>query len=182
MGRSWSVSGQPAPTRFFVDFTTPEARARAFFTLEYAPDTCLLFVLADTAYLSRETGWALLRAVEALVLRGLADGDVPAGRIADAAGLEPVRRPADWRRAGPDWYRPAAVADLVRTACRAESVTVDDDLTAVVTGSGVDSPEAAHALVLAALVGRTDVLAPRRYALDGRRPESGREPLNHDGP
>ncbi|MEH1125274.1 condensation domain-containing protein [Micromonospora sp. CPCC 206061] len=182
MGRSWSVpDADPAKTRFFVDFSTPGARARAFFTLEYAPDTCLLFVLADTAYLSRDTGWALLRAVEALVLRGLADGDVPASRIADTAGLEPVRRPAGWRRAGPDWYDPSAVAEVVRVACRAADVAVDADLTAHLT-SDVNTPEAAHALVMGALAGRTDVLAPRRYVLNGRRPASGRDPLDHDGP
>jgi len=184
MGRTWMVpEADPAGTRHFVDFTAPEARARAFFTLEYAPHTCLLFVLADTAYLSRETGWSLLRAVEALVLRGLADGDLPAERIADAAGLEPVRRPAGWVRSGPDWWHPEAVASLVRHACDATEVTIDGDLTArLVPGPGVRTAEAAHALVMGALPGRTDVLAPRRYILDGRAPASGREPLNHDGP
>lgn len=184
MGRSWSVpDADPARTRQFVDFTTPQARARAFFTLEYAPHTCLLFVLADTAYLSRDTGWALLRAVERLVLRGLADGDVPAERIAAVAGLEPVRRPASWVRTGPDWWSPDAVTELVRRACGASEVAVDTDLTARLSpGPGVGTPEAAHALVMAALAGRTDVLAPRRYVLPGSAPAGGREPLNHDGP
>jgi hypothetical protein len=184
MGRPWSVpDADPARTRLFVDFTTPQARARAFFTVEYAPHTCLLLVLADTAYLTRDAGWALLRAVERLVLRGLADGDVPAERIADAAGLEPVRRPADWVRTGPDWWSPAAVAELVQRACGASDVTVDANLTARLSpGPGVSTPEAAHALVMAALAGRTDVLAPRRYVLDGSAPAGGREPLNHDGP
>ena len=181
MGRSWQVpDADPARTRFFVDFTTAQARARAFFTLEYAPEAARLLVLADTAYLSRETGWALLRAVETLVLRGLADGDLPAERIAGAAELEPVRRPPDWVRTGPDWWSPAATTELLRRACGATDSTVDTELTAHLSG-GI-TPEAAHALVMGAIAGRTDVLAPRRYIVDGRAPADGREPLNHDGP
>jgi hypothetical protein len=197
LGRPWSAL-RPGGTRFFVDFTTPVARARAFFTIEYAPDTCLLYVLVDTAYLSRETGYALLRGVEALLLSAL-DEDAPTDRIAEVAGLTPVRRPDDWVRVGPDWYRPDAVVELVREACGASEVTVDRSLTAyLVPGAGVRTPEAAHALVMAAIAGRTDVIAPRRYVLctegaggaetDGgsggawAAAGTGREPLNHDGP
>lgn len=186
LGRPWS-SVRSGETRYFVDFTTPVARARAFFTVEYAPDTCLLYLLVDTAYLSRESGYALLRGVEALLSRALAE-DVPADRIAEVAGLAPVNRPADWVRTGPDWHRPEAMVELVRDACGASEVTVDRSLTARLTpGPGVRTPEAAHALVMAAIAGRTDVLAPRHYVLcpeGSLAPVSGtgRAPLNHDGP
>ncbi|GIG88361.1 condensation domain-containing protein [Plantactinospora endophytica] len=125
MGQPWS--GLPAPPaadgRVFVDFSTPRAHAKAFFTVEYAPDRCLLYLLADTAYLSRVAAASLLTGVETLLVHGV-DEDLPVHRISVVTGISPVHRPDGWIRVGPDWLNLDAVRAVLRTATGAEDVAV----------------------------------------------------------
>lgn len=225
--RSWSDPSVPvepaalAPrTTVGLDFTTDRAHAKLFFTVEPASDTCRLCLLMDTAYVARETGETLLRGVERLLLASLA-ADVPMADVARVAGIAPARRPAGWVRIGPDWIDPDATGDLLRRAAPARHVAIDfsgpasgaagsrcPGLTAYLVP---DDPELrvreVHTRVMAALVDRTDVLAPARYVLcatppvdvddldqwrgrprladgDGRTPESEQVygPLPPEGP
>lgn len=189
-GGSWSrlpVTSSPATlasrTRISLDFTTERAHAKLFFTVEPALDTCQLHLLMDTAQVPRETGTALLRGVERLLLASL-DGVVPTARIAEVAGITPVCRPAHWIRIGPDWIDPDATRELLRRAVPARHAAVEfpgpsGDLGGSprpgLTGYLVpDDPRLGvpevHARVMAALTGRTDVLAPTRYVLCARPP------------
>ncbi|MEW9550540.1 condensation domain-containing protein [Nonomuraea sp. NPDC050783] len=87
--------GLPAadsPTRTYVRDAWPGVRFKAFFTLGTALDTGELSLIADTAYLGRETARAMLLAVEDLLVRSL-DEDVP------MAGAVRVPRPAGERGA-----------------------------------------------------------------------------------
>lgn len=176
-------------TRIDLDFTTERAHAKLFFTVEPALDTCQLHLLMDTARVPRETGAALLRGVERLLLASL-DGAVPTERVAEVAGITPVRRPAHWVRIGPDWIDPIATGELLRRAAPARHAVIElpdpgrdplgssrPGLTAYLVPDepGVSVREV-HARVMAALVGRTDVLAPAWYVLCARPPAEPGDP------
>lgn len=171
--------------------------AKAFFATGHAPDTGQLYLTADTAYLPRPVAYDLLGGVERLLVRAAVDGEVDLGKVAEVCGLEPVTRPSDWVRVGPDWFSPAAVAQVVRTATGADHVAVDSAgeteagaaVTAyVVPPAGAITPQSVHKQVMAALAGRTDVIAPHRYVLCAEPPgEPGdlgswrRCPRSHEG-
>ncbi|MFF0770494.1 condensation domain-containing protein [Nonomuraea wenchangensis] len=60
------------PTRTYVRDAWPGVRFKAFFTVGTAPDTGQLSLIADTAYLGRETARGMLLDVESLLARALA--------------------------------------------------------------------------------------------------------------
>ncbi|MEV4806268.1 condensation domain-containing protein [Nonomuraea sp. NPDC049421] len=71
-----------AKTRTYVTNAWPGVRFKAFFTLGTAPDTGQLSLIIDTAYLTRQTATAMLRAVETLVVRTCTE-DVPIAAVKD---------------------------------------------------------------------------------------------------
>lgn len=157
----------------------PSVDAKAFFATGVAPDTGQLYLTADTAYLPRQVGYDLLLAVERLLVRAAIDGDVDLGKRVEVCGLDPVSRPAEWVRRGPDWFSPAAVAEVVRSATGAEHVVIDlgstegrEEVTAyLVPRSGYVTVEAVHEKVMAQLAGRTDAIAPHKYVLCEAHPD-----------
>ncbi|GAA4203401.1 hypothetical protein GCM10022252_61020 [Streptosporangium oxazolinicum] len=87
----------PAGSWEHVDATTVQ------FITGQARHTCELHLLADTAYLPRTTVHALLRGMETLLVRAVAE-DVPLDTVAALCDLTPVERPPGWERSqpGPD--------------------------------------------------------------------------------
>lgn len=162
---------QATTTRFVGAWSSVDAKA--FFATGDAPHTGQLYLLADTAYVPRQRAYDLLRAVESLLVRAATDGDLSIGKVPDVCGLEPVTRPPDWLRIGPDWLSPGAVEEVVRGAVGAEHATValerdagrEAQLTAFLVPPGDANPESVHEAVVAALAGRTDAIAPHRYVL-----------------
>lgn len=75
-----------ANTRTYVTNAWPGVRFKVFFTVGPAPDTGQLSLIADTAYLPRATAEAMLRGVEALLVRGLSE-DVPMAAVPEVCGL-----------------------------------------------------------------------------------------------
>ncbi|MFF3442735.1 condensation domain-containing protein [Streptosporangium sp. NPDC002721] len=69
-----------------VDATTAQ------FITGQARDACELHLLADTAYLPRTTVYALLRGMETLLVRAVAE-DVPLDTVVELCGVAPVERP-----------------------------------------------------------------------------------------
>ncbi|WP_329430124.1 condensation domain-containing protein [Streptosporangium sp. NBC_01495] len=81
----------PAGSWEHVDATTVQ------FITGQARHTCELHLLADTAYLPRATVHALLRGMETLLVRAVAE-DVPLDTVAALCGITPVERPPGWER------------------------------------------------------------------------------------
>ncbi|WP_093409000.1 condensation domain-containing protein [Micromonospora sediminimaris] len=97
------LRGLSSRTRTFVVGSHAKVDAKAFFATGAAPDTGQLYLLADTAYLARETAFALLRAVEEILVTAVEADDLRISDLAAVAGLAVVRRGPDWTRSGPDW-------------------------------------------------------------------------------
>ncbi|MGJ6970133.1 condensation domain-containing protein, partial [Streptosporangium sp. G11] len=76
----------PAGSWEHVDATTVQ------FIVGQARHACELHLLADTAYLPRTTVHALLRGMETLLVRAVAE-DVPLDEVAELCGITPVERP-----------------------------------------------------------------------------------------
>ncbi|MFD1497493.1 hypothetical protein, partial [Streptosporangium lutulentum] len=92
-------------TRTFFVGAWPKVDATAFFATGPATNACLLYLLVDTARLSRSTAYTLLRGVETLLV-GCVAGEVPLDGIAELCGITPIERPGDWVMTGPDWSAP----------------------------------------------------------------------------
>ncbi|GGO00756.1 hypothetical protein GCM10010116_01190 [Microbispora rosea subsp. aerata] len=75
-------------TRTHVTNAWPGVRFKAFFTVVSAPDTGKLSLIVDTAYLPKDTAVAMLRGVEALLVRALVE-DVPMTAVPDVCGVGP---------------------------------------------------------------------------------------------
>ncbi|MEV0421375.1 condensation domain-containing protein [Streptosporangium canum] len=80
-------------TRTFFVGAWPEVDATVFFATGPATDTCRLHLLTDTARLPRSTAYTLLRGMETLLVRSVAE-DVPLDAVAGLCGVTPVERPA----------------------------------------------------------------------------------------
>ncbi|WP_182886081.1 condensation domain-containing protein [Microbispora sp. H10885] len=157
---------------FFVGAYS-KVKAKIFFATGPAPSTCEFFVLVDTAFLPGRVAERMLGGLEELLVR-VVSADVPLDRVAEVAGLEPVRRPAGWTRIGPDWVNLPETEALLRRVCApgpaAVAVEPGSDGPPRLTGylvarPGLDTPDAVHAAVMRAAAGRTGVLAPRHYVL-----------------
>ncbi|WP_182880590.1 condensation domain-containing protein [Microbispora sp. H10949] len=160
-------------TRTFFVGAYSKVKAKIFFATGPAPSTCEFFVLVDTAFLPGRVAERMLGGLEELLVRAVS-ADVPLDRVAEVAGLEPVRRPAGWTRIGPDWVNLPETEALLRRVCApgpaAVVVEPGDDGPSRLTGylvarPGLDTPDAVHAAVMRAAAGRTGVLAPRHYVL-----------------
>ncbi|GLW23032.1 hypothetical protein DI270_017790 [Microbispora triticiradicis] len=160
-------------TRTFFVGAYSKVKAKIFFATGPAPSTCEFFVLVDTAFLPGRVAERMLGGLEELLVRAVS-ADVPLDRVAEVAGLEPVRRPAGWTRIGPDWVNLPETEALLRRVCAPGPVAVvvepGDDGPPRLTGylvarPGLDTPDAVHAAVMRAAAGRTGVLAPRHYVL-----------------
>lgn len=157
-----------------------------FISTSFAPGTCVLNLLTDTAFVSPDQTAAILRAVEALLIQAAtADLDLPSAMR--TLPLAPVVRGPEWVRCHHDWVDLPATRALLRTAlgdCRlgifAEPVT--EPATAAVPGTQPEpgaghrlvaylasptpvSPAELHATCLAAIGTRTDVLTPHEYVI-----------------
>ncbi|MBO4270189.1 condensation domain-containing protein [Microbispora triticiradicis] len=160
-------------TRTFFVGAYSKVKAKIFFATGPAPSTCEFFVLVDTAFLPGRVAERMLGGLEELLVRAVS-ADVPLDRVAEVAGLEPVRRPAGWTRIGPDWVNLPETEELLSRVCAPEPAAVvvepADDGPPRLTGylvarPGLDTPDAVHAAVMRAAAGRTGVLAPRHYVL-----------------
>ncbi|GIH93332.1 condensation domain-containing protein [Planobispora siamensis] len=78
-------------TRTFFVGAWPMVEATAFFATGPATHTCQLYLLVDTAFLSRSTAYTLLRGMETLLVRSVTE-DVPLGEVAALCGITPVTR------------------------------------------------------------------------------------------
>jgi hypothetical protein len=78
-----------ASTRTYVDNAWPGVRFKAFFAIGTAPDTGQLALIADTAYLPRETAQSMLAGIEALLVRA-ATADVPVTDIPAICGVSAI--------------------------------------------------------------------------------------------
>ncbi|MCK2215703.1 condensation domain-containing protein [Actinomadura sp. ATCC 31491] len=81
-----SLPAAAPPSRTSVRDAWPGVRFKAFFTVGTAPDTGQLSLIADTAYLGRETARAMLLAVESLLVRAVRE-DVPMAGAARLCGM-----------------------------------------------------------------------------------------------
>ncbi|TLP59615.1 condensation domain-containing protein [Microbispora triticiradicis] len=160
-------------TRTFFVGAYSKVKAKIFFATGPAPSTCEFFVLVDTAFLPGRVAERMLGGLEELLVRAVS-ADVQLDRVAEVAGLDPVRRPAGWTRIGPDWVNLPETEALLRRVCApgpaAVVVEPGDDGPPRLTGylvarPGLDTPDAVHAAVMRAAAGRTGVLAPRHYVL-----------------
>ncbi|WP_329430205.1 condensation domain-containing protein [Streptosporangium sp. NBC_01495] len=84
-------------TTFSLTGSWTEVDATAQFATGQARHTCELHLLADTAYLPRATVHALLRGMETLLVRAVAE-EVPLDTVAALCGITPVERPDGWDR------------------------------------------------------------------------------------
>ena len=75
-------------TQTYVTNAWPGVRFKAFFTVLAAPDTGKLTLIVDTAYLPRDVAEAMLRGVEALLVRSLTE-DVPMAAVPKVCGIGP---------------------------------------------------------------------------------------------
>ncbi|MFB9678913.1 condensation domain-containing protein [Streptosporangium vulgare] len=88
-----AIAGLTARTTFSVVGSWEHVDATtAQFIIGQARDACELHLLADTAYLPRPTVYALLRGMETLLVRAVAEG-VPLDAVAGLCGITPVERP-----------------------------------------------------------------------------------------
>ncbi|WP_182875281.1 condensation domain-containing protein [Microbispora sp. H10670] len=172
-GDAASLAALRGRTRTFFVGAYSKVKAKIFFATGPAPSTCEFFVLVDTAFLPGRVAERMLGGLEELLVRAVS-ADVPLDRVAEVAGLEPVRRPAGWTRIGPDWVNLPETEALLRRVCApgpaAVAVEPGDDGPPRLTGylvarPGLDTPDAVHAAVMRAAAGRTGVLAPRHYVL-----------------
>ncbi|WP_327046066.1 condensation domain-containing protein [Microbispora sp. NBC_01189] len=172
-GDAGALAALRGRTRTFFVGAYSKVKAKIFFATGPAPSTCEFFVLVDTAFLPGRVAERMLGGLEELLVRAVS-ADVPLDRIAEVAGLDPVRRPAGWTRIGPDWVSLPETEALLRRVCgtgpAAVVVEPGDDGAARLTGylvarPGLDTPDAVHAAVMRAAAGRTGVLAPRHYVL-----------------
>ncbi|MFC7640810.1 hypothetical protein ACFQX6_07250 [Streptosporangium lutulentum] len=97
-------SGDPAAIAALTGRTTfapagswDHVDATAQFVTGQARHTCELHLLADTAYLPRPTVHTLLRGMETLLVRAVAE-DVPLDAVAGLCGITPIERPPGWER------------------------------------------------------------------------------------
>ncbi|KAA9377705.1 hypothetical protein F5972_19050 [Microbispora cellulosiformans] len=171
-GDAGALAALRGRTRTFFVGAYSKVKAKIFFATGPAPSTCGFFVLVDTAFLPGRAAERMLGGLEELLVRAVS-ADVPLNRIAEIAGLDPVRRPAGWTRIGPDWVSLPETEALLRRVCGGPAAVVvepGDDGADRLTGylvarPGLDTPDAVHAAVMRAAAGRTDVLAPRHYVL-----------------
>ncbi|MBE3008177.1 hypothetical protein IL992_03095 [Microbispora sp. NEAU-D428] len=75
-------------TRTYVTNAWPGVRFKAFFTVVSAPDTGRLSLIVDTAYLPPDIAEAMLRGVEALLVRALTE-EVPIAAVPEVCGVGP---------------------------------------------------------------------------------------------
>ncbi|MEU8194076.1 condensation domain-containing protein [Microbispora amethystogenes] len=171
-GDAGALAALRGRSRTFFVGAYSKVKAKIFFATGPAPSTCEFFVLVDTAFLPGRVAERMLGGLEELLVRAVS-ADVPLDRIAEIAGLDPVRRPAGWTRIGPDWVSLPETEALLRRVCGGPAAVVvepGDDGAGRLTGylvarPGLDTPDAVHAVVMRAAAGRTDVLAPRHYVL-----------------
>ncbi len=147
---------------------------KLFLAVTDRPDSAVLHLLGDTAYITRDELTMLLNAMETLLVES-AFGEVPLGELAAAVGITPPDRPGDWVRVRGGRVDPEAVRRLVAEAAGAEaSIVVEAGepwprLVAHVAAApgGPTGPEL-HVAVVDALRERTGVTAPDWYVLHDR--------------
>lgn len=147
----------------------PRQDAKYFVHATYAPDTLHLYLMADTAFLPRPVIERLLLAMEHLLVESV-HGAVDVREAAEA-----VARPEGWTFLDACWFDRTAVVELVaRAAGGKATVTVAEEgqdaprLLAEVEvepEAATADPAALHRAVVAALAGRTDVIAPHHYRI-----------------
>lgn len=123
---------------------------------------------------------ALLRAIESLVVAAAA-GDVDLTTVDALAGIEPVRRGAEWLRVGPSWVEWPQVQRLVEEALgrhlgRVFALPAPDGgarlVAYLVAGDGMRTPEQAHAACMAAVEHHLMAVTPSRYVLCADAPDA----------
>jgi hypothetical protein len=135
---------------------------------QLAPDL-MLGLTSDTRYVAEAEVELLLRGVETLLVAA-AGTDVELTRLAEASGVPPVRRDADWVCVDECWVRLSSVRELLADALRTPAfvVAAADRLVAYVTATAeIGTPTAAHAACMAVLPepGRHTAMAPAHYVL-----------------
>jgi hypothetical protein len=101
----------------------PRNDEKFFLSTTYSPDTCLLQLLTDTAYLSAETGAAALNAIDRLLVRG-AFGTVDPAAVLAGCELPTAERPEGWVRHGLGWVNLPEAGRLVASALDSPEATV----------------------------------------------------------
>ncbi|HLU32805.1 MAG TPA: condensation domain-containing protein [Natronosporangium sp.] len=185
----------PATT---VDVVGKWARQDAkFFISTVAIDTCVLNILTDTAFVPPDQAEALLRAVEALLLRA-AVADEDASTLA-ASLVTGVRRGPGWVECDHGWVDLHATRTVLREALgeprlglfaepAATAADTQHRLVAYLAAADPVTPAQLHATCLAAVGTRTDVLTPHEYVVCAGAPADPsdlagwrRQPVRHRG-
>ncbi|WP_034260990.1 condensation domain-containing protein [Actinospica robiniae] len=191
---TWTAWPGPAPTRAEFDRLRADSRFAHVASMpksdmkycvgvaDAGGDRARLTLLADTAFLPRPVGEAVLRGIESLVCDAAGSQDVGVREIAQRIGLEPPARGVDWTRSPAGWIRPAAIADLIRTAAAGAPAAVfpgavgsgvpgGSELTAYIAADGTaHTPERLHRRVMGLLPGVPGAAAPSWYVVCDRPP------------
>lgn len=159
-------------TKFFVSTT-------------FAPGTCRLNLMTDTAFVPPDQTRAMLRAVEGLLVQA-AFTDLDPFPVIGSLPPAPVARGAEWVRCCHDWVDLPATRAVLRAALRdAKLGLFAEPATAAAAGTTPDaapgedgsklvaylaapepvSPAELHATCLTAIGSRTDVLTPHEYVV-----------------
>jgi hypothetical protein len=162
----------------------PRQDSTFFVHTTYHPDACLLYLMADTAVLPTDTIAATLRGIERVLVRA-AYHDVRLSDLPVLTGLHQLPRGPDWVRCAAGWASLDAVGRLLTDVTGTDRLAVFAVPTAngqyheIVAYVAADPAETSldrlHHAVVAALKGRTDVLAPHRYHLCTKAPPDAGE-------
>lgn len=170
-------------SRIFEVGAYDQVDCKFFLAVTDTPDTAVLHLLGDTAYLGRDDIAALLRGMESLLVAS-ALGEVPLCDLNPALGIRAVTRPAGWVRTPRGWADPGAIRRLVAEAAgtdevevRVEAAAPDRPESRVVAylaapPGGISGPDL-HRKVVDSLAGRTGAVAPDRYVVCAGRPAAG---------
>jgi hypothetical protein len=141
---------------------------------------------ADTGYLPRAEMESLLLAVER-VLVAAAGGDLEAGRLGEATGLEPFARGPEWLLIDSCWVDLTEVRHLLEQALAPSVARIfasvhGRPLVAYLAATeSVRTPEQAHARCLAALPDHPTALTPRHYIVCASPPADPADPTKWNG-
>ncbi|MFY1701262.1 condensation domain-containing protein [Micromonospora sp. WMMA1923] len=133
----------------------------------------------DTLRVPADELATLLRAMEALVVAAAA-GDVDLASTDTMAAVTPLRRGPEWLRVGPSWVEWPQAQQLVAEALGAHHGRVfalpaaDGGASLVayaIAGTGLDTPEQAHAACLAAVERHFMTVTPGYYVLCADSPD-----------
>lgn len=124
----------------------------------------------DNGLVPRAELESLLLAVERLLVAA-ADGDLDAGRMREAVGLEPISRGPGWLLVDSCWVDLAEVQRLLDDALAPAVARIFPSVDGrplvayLAAGESAGTPEQAHARCVAALSRHPTAIAPRRYVV-----------------